>query len=130
MLNMKFRIGTKLALTSGLGVLLVGGMLVTETMGTSSVVGSFAGANSQHVIAEDSSAVKAAARGMMLGVRDVRLAHNSDEIQKAMTYLRAREESVTRLADEALKYIHKPENRERMEKVKSLAKVYVGIGNE
>src|SRR4051794_5935451 len=105
MLRMKFRIGTKLALSAAVGVLLVAGMLVSQMLGSASVDGSYTNSTSQHVVAEDSIDVKASARGMMVGVRDIRLAHNNEEVQKGLAYVHAREESVVRLADDALKYI-------------------------
>ena len=57
---------------------------------------------------------------MMLGVRDLRLAQTAEDVQKAAAMVQARTESVSKYAGEALKLIHLPENRERVEKVKAI----------
>src|SRR4051812_22317962 len=106
MSKFKFRIGAKLGLSAGIGVLLVGVMLTTQIIGGSSVASSSAGAIAQRSLSQIATDMKASARGMMLGVRDLRLAHTLEEAQKASAYLQARGESVAKYANEALKLIH------------------------
>ena len=58
---------------------------------------------------------------MQIGVRDIRLAGTPAELQKASDYLAARLKSVNGFTEEMLKLSRSPENRERIEKVKSMA---------
>ena len=128
--GIKFRIGTKLAISSGIGVLLVGAMLVNQTIGSSSVASSSDAAIAQRSLSQIATDVKASVRGMMVGVRDLRLAQTADDAQKALNYIQARDGSVIKFVDEALKIAHLPENRERLQKVKSLTSSYAGFGKD
>src|SRR5437588_5853327 len=130
MSKFKFRIGAKLGISAAIGVLLVGIMLISQKIGGTSVADSRRGALEQRTLSQIAIDMKASARGMMLGVRDLRLAQTPEELQKASTYLQARGDSVAKFVNEALKLVHLPENRERVEKIKSLAAIYVGIGRE
>jgi hypothetical protein len=125
-----FRIGTKLALSAGVGVVLVGVMLASQIMGGSSVATSYEDANAQRRLSQIATDIKASVRSMTLGVRDQRLAQTADDSQKAASFTQASEESVLKFADEALKIIHLPENRQRAEKVKALATTYLAVGRE
>ena len=130
MSKFKFRIGAKLGISAAIGVLLVGIMLISQKIGGTSVADSSRAALEQRTLSQIAIDMKASARGMMLGVRDLRLAQTPEELQKASTYLQARGDSVAKFVNEALKLVHLPENRERVEKIKSLAAIYVGIGRE
>ena len=83
------RIGTKLAITSALSILLVAGMIFAQMSGNSAVRQADEIAGAQHAIALRASEAKASARGMMVGVRDIRLARNQAELQAAQDYLEA-----------------------------------------
>jgi methyl-accepting chemotaxis protein len=130
MSKLKFRIGAKLGLSAGIGVLLVGVMLTNQMIGESSVASSAGDAIAQRMLSQIATDMKDSARGMMLGVRDLRLAQTAEDEQKAMVMVQARGESVAKHANEALKLIHLPENRERVEKVKTLASDYIGLGRD
>src|SRR5204863_9671806 len=126
----KFRIGAKLGLSAGIGVVLVGGMLANQVIGSASVSRSSEAATKQQIISLEAAETKAAARGMMLGVRDLRMAHDAGQVQKATTSLHARQESLAHYADAALKLVHLPENRERFEKIQNLAAGYASFAKE
>src|SRR5258708_14178825 len=130
MSKFKFRIGAKLGLSAGIGVLLVGVMLTTQMIGGSSVASSSGDAIAQRMLSQIATDMKDSGRGMMLGVRDLRLAQNSEEAEKATAMVQARGDAVTKHANEALKLIHLPENRERVEKIKSLTAGYIGVGKD
>jgi methyl-accepting chemotaxis protein len=130
MSKFKFRIGAKLGLSAGIGVLLVGVMLTNQMIGGSSVGRSSEDAITQRMLSQIATDMKDSARGMMLGVRDLRLAQTVEDAEKAAIMVQARGESVTKHANDALKLIHLPENRERVEKVKNLADSYIGIGKD
>jgi methyl-accepting chemotaxis protein len=62
---------------------------------------------------------------MQTAVRDVRLANNPAELQKANDNLAARLKSASHLSDEMLKFSKSAENRARIEKLKARAADYV-----
>jgi methyl-accepting chemotaxis protein len=130
MSKFKFRIGAKLGISAGIGVLLVGVMLATQMVGGSSVARSSGDAITQRMLSQIATNMKDSARGMMLGVRDLRLAQTSDDVQKSFAMVNTRGEAVAKYANEALKLVRLPENRERVEKVKGLADSYVGLGKD
>jgi methyl-accepting chemotaxis protein len=130
MSKFKFRIGAKLGLSAGIGVLFVGVMLMSQMIGGSSVATSSGEAIAQRMLSQIATDVKDSSRGMMLAVRDLRLAQTAEDAERATAMAQARAESVTKHANEALKLIHLPENRERVEKIKSLTAGYIGVGRD
>ncbi|MCA1392366.1 HAMP domain-containing protein [Bradyrhizobium sp. IC3123] len=118
------RIGTKLAIASALGVLLVGAMIASQMLGNAGIRESSQSALAQQQIARDAVKAEAAVRGMQLAVRDLRLANSPADIQKAVQNLGDRQKSTNALVDEMLKLSHEAENRARMEKLRSLAANY------
>ncbi|WP_025034554.1 methyl-accepting chemotaxis protein [Bradyrhizobium sp. DOA9] len=124
------RIGTKLAIASALGVLLVFCMIASQHIGNGNVREANKGAVAQLQLAREAVEAKLAVRSMQLAVRDIRLAGNAAELQKASGALVERDETLTKLAETMLKQSHSPENRARMEKLKSLAADYLKAGRE
>jgi methyl-accepting chemotaxis protein len=118
------RIGTKLAITSALGILLVGSMIASQVYGNAGVRQTYQSAILQQTVMHDAIEAKASLRGMHVGVRDVRLANTAADVQKANDYLAARLRSVNKFADEMLKMSHSSENRARIEKLKARAADY------
>ena len=75
------RIGTKLAVMSGLGVLLVAAMLATQMLGNASVRNSNDRRRSpEPALMQNALDANASIRGMQIGVRDLRLAHSVDDM--------------------------------------------------
>ena len=66
-----------------------------------------------------------AIRGFQLGVRDVRLAGTLEQVKMAMDYVDAQHKSVVKCIEDALKFVTVPENRERLQKVKTLGDQYL-----
>src|SRR3981189_1841194 len=118
------RIGTKLLITSALGVLLVGSIIVSQIYGNAAVRQAYQSAAVQQTITHDAIDAKASLRGMQVGVRDLRLAGTPADLQKATGYLADRLKSVNKFADEMLKLSPAGENRARIEKLKGLAADY------
>src|SRR5262245_31205570 len=87
------RIGTKLAVTSGLAVLLMVGIVVVILMGDSKIRSATDMANRQQAIALDATAAKASTRGMQIGVRDIELAGSPERLKDAVSYFDARKKS-------------------------------------
>jgi methyl-accepting chemotaxis protein len=113
------RIGTKLGITSALGILLVGLMIFSQMSGNMTVQKANQTAAEQQRIALTGAETKAAQRGMQIGVRDMRLANSPESLKAASEYLAARVTRAQGFTDAMLKLSHAPENRERMEKLKS-----------
>ena len=118
-------IGAKLGIASGLGVLLVAMMVILQMQANTATRDLDARMSGQQTIARDAVEAKAAIAGMQTAVRDVRLANNPADLQKANDNLAARLKSTTHFADEMLKLSHSAENRARIEKLKTRAADYV-----
>lgn len=118
------RIGTKLAIASALGVLLVGAMITSQMLGNASIRETSQSALAQQEIARDAVRAEVAVRGMQLAVRDLRLANSAVDLQKATQSLGDQQKSMSLLVEAMLRLSHSAENRIRMEKLKSLAADY------
>jgi methyl-accepting chemotaxis protein len=118
------RIGTKLAIASVLGILLVALMILSQLAGNAAVRKGNDSAMEQQAITRDAIDVKASIRGMQIGVRDLRLAGSAENLKKAGDYITSRQKSLDRFADEMLKLVHAQESRERIGKLKSMADSY------
>ncbi len=117
-------IGAKLGIASGLGVLLVATMVVNQMRVNAAMRDLDARMSGQQTIARDAVDAKASLRGMQIGIRDLRLASNAADIQKANDYISARLKSLDHFADEMLKLSKSAENRARIEKLKTRAADY------
>ena len=124
------RIGIKLGIMSGLGVLLVAAMITTQIMGNSAVRGANETATIQQNIAKDSMTVRALETRMQLGVRDVRLARAPENLQRALNNIDESLKAAIPIMDSMISKLRVPENRERMQKVKSLAEQYASGAKE
>jgi len=123
-LAQNLRIGTKLAIASALGVFLVAAMIASQMLGNASVRETSQSALAQREIARDAIRAEVAVRGMQLAVRDLRLANNAADLQKAIQALGDQQTSMGLLVDAMLRLSHAAENRARMEKLRSLAADY------
>ncbi|RXH42859.1 methyl-accepting chemotaxis protein [Bradyrhizobium zhanjiangense] len=118
------RIGTKLAIASALGVLLVGAMIASQMLGNVSIRETSQSALAQQEIARDAIRAEVAVRGMQLAVRDLRLANSAADLHKASQSLGDQQNSMSMLVEAMLRLSHAAENRVRMEKLRSLAADY------
>jgi methyl-accepting chemotaxis protein len=118
------RIGTKLAIASAFGILLVLALNASQLIGNGNVRRSSEAAVGQQQLAREAVEAKLAARSMQLAVRDIRLANNSGELQKAGDALIERFGTLSRVAEEMLKLARAPENRARIEKLGGLGANY------
>ena len=115
------RIGTKLAITSALTLLLVAGMIYLQITGGNHVHEANEAASRQQSVATNAGEAKASVRGMQLGTRDIVLASNPAELQAAIEYYAARKAAALKFADELIKLSISAENRDRATKLKTLA---------
>jgi methyl-accepting chemotaxis protein len=124
------RIGTKLAVMSGLGILLVVGMMLTVMHSNSSVREANEAALTKTEISRDIQHIKALGRGMQLAVRDVRLAISKEELQKAFVTLGEQHNGITSFIDPVIAKFRLEENRERARKLKGLFDQYASAAKE
>jgi HAMP domain-containing protein len=117
-------IGVKLGIASGLGVLLVATMVIVQVRSNAAMRDLDARMSGQQTIARDAVEVKASVAGMQIAVRDLRLANNSADMQKAVDSLAAKLKSANHYSDEMLRISKAPENRARIEKLKARAGDY------
>ncbi|MGV7219070.1 methyl-accepting chemotaxis protein [Bradyrhizobium sp. UFLA05-112] len=119
------RIGTKLAVTSVFGILLVVAMIASQLVGNGNVRRSNQAAIAQQELARDAVEARLWVRSTQLSVRDIRLANNAAELQKASESLVERSRSLDNAVEAMLKLSRSAENRARIEKLKSLSADYL-----
>ncbi|MBR0939076.1 methyl-accepting chemotaxis protein [Bradyrhizobium jicamae] len=119
------QIGTKLAVMSAFGILLVFAMIASQLVGNGNVRRSNQAAVEQLKLAQDAIEAKLWVRSMQLSGRDIRLANNAAELQKANDELVERARSLNNTAEAMLKLSKSSENQARMHKLKSLSAEYV-----
>jgi len=122
-LVLNLSIAAKLGIASGLSILLVFAMMISQSQGNIEIRDADARKSAQQTIARDTVDFKASMRGMQIGVRDLRLATSPTDLQKASDYLASRLKSANQFADVILKLSH-GENRARIEKLRTLAADY------
>jgi hypothetical protein len=81
--NFSLRIGTKLSIMSGLGILMVLGMIATQYFGNAAIKRASDNAEQQSFLSQNALNAKGAERGMQTAVRDLRLARSNEEIERA-----------------------------------------------
>jgi methyl-accepting chemotaxis protein len=124
------RIGTKLFMMSGLGVLLVAGMIVVQIFSNSAVKSANEAAALQQHLSHDLLSAKVVERGMQISVRDVRLARTGQDLESAVKTLETRIAAGHQRIDPLISKFRNPENRTRAEKLKSLFDQYLAGGKE
>jgi paraquat-inducible protein B len=123
-------IGAKLGIASGLGVLLVVTMVVVQMHANAATRDLDARMTAPQTIARDAVETKASIAGMQVAIRDIRMANSPADLQKANDNLAARVKSADHFADEMLKISKSPENRARIEKLKTRADEYSRGGQQ
>jgi methyl-accepting chemotaxis protein len=122
---LKFRIGTKLGLVAGIGVLLVSGMVLSQQSSDTAIEQALAGAHIQQDIGRHSMAAETAIRHMHVAIRDVMLARSAEETDKAIAALHDFYNDASKELDAAIPLTTRSEDRERFLKIKSLDDTYI-----
>lgn len=91
------RIGTKLAITSALTIVVVAAMIYLQMTGGTDVRTATDSAARQQAIAQNAAEAKASVRGMQMGIRDILMATTPDELKKADDYFAARTAAALKL---------------------------------
>jgi methyl-accepting chemotaxis protein len=118
------RIGNKLGAVGLFGVLLAGGMVVNQMASESTIDAANHRAEVHQTIADRILQANIALRGMELAVRDIRQARNPQELEKSLGGLNAAFAAVTGDLDVAIGNVAHAEDKERLQKIKSLAVEY------
>jgi methyl-accepting chemotaxis protein len=108
------RIGTKLAITSALAILMVFAMIYLQVTGSADVREASMDATRQQTIALNAAEAKASVRGMQVGIRDALLATTEADLQKASSYFADRVAAALRFQGEMAKLSKSAENGERI----------------
>jgi hypothetical protein len=119
------RIGTKLAITSLLSVVMVVALIYAQMSGSDAVRQANEKAGNQNLLAMKGIEAKSSTRGMMIGVRDIRLASTRAQLLAAQEDVVNQYKAAGGFISEALKLSKSAENRERLEKMNQLADQYL-----
>jgi methyl-accepting chemotaxis protein len=114
------RIGTKLAITSALSILLVAAMIYLQMTGGAEVRKANDDATRQQTIAQAAAEAKASVRGMQVGIRDILLASTPAELEKAAQYFSDRTASALKFQGEMATLSKSVENRQRIARLGEL----------
>jgi methyl-accepting chemotaxis protein len=120
------RIGNKLGLAGLLGILLSGGMMVNQMASESAINSANQRAEAQKFIATHALEGNIGLRRMQLAARDIRLSRTPLSVEKGVGELGEAKAITTKELDSAFSRAVKPENKERLQKIMSLAVEYEG----
>jgi len=118
------RIGIKLAMMSGFGIVLVAGMMATLLIGNALVHGAVDKSNEGVVSARALEAIKASERGMQIAARDVSLATHEIALQKALKLMDVERQDAQAQVAPLLSLLTIPERREAVETIGKLIDRY------
>ncbi len=119
-----FRIGTKLTIMSGLGILLVLGMIGASMYGNSLVKSSNEEAMHQQSIAHEITKIEAAFVTVRLAVRNIRLAESAAELKSANN-LEGRQKAIDKQFEELVAKFRTQANRDLAEKLHGYITQYI-----
>jgi methyl-accepting chemotaxis protein len=111
------RIGTKLVIMSGISILLVGGIMVMQWVGSGAIHNSKEENKHQTEILIAAMATKASAWGMQIGLRDIRLANTAEALDAANRYAEASFKSAHKRVDPLSDMARNAENKEHFVKI-------------
>jgi len=118
------RIGNKLGLAGVIGVLLSAGMVASQIISGAAVTATNQRADDQEFIANHSFEGDIGLRRMQLAVRDIQQSKNESEAQNGFNALNSAYAIVVTELDLAISRLTVPENKERLQEIKSLADEY------
>jgi methyl-accepting chemotaxis protein len=128
--RLNIRIGTKLAITVGIGVVLVAGMIVNQQLSNASVAQQAELARNEQFVAADLLRAGVALQRMQIGTREIRLAISEREADQALAGLRESMGNAVSFLQAAVQFCEHAENCERFEKLVKLAKDYATTAAE
>ena len=114
------RIGTKLAITSAMTIMVVAAMIYMQMSGGADVRTASDNASRQQAVAQNAAEAKASVRGMQIGIRDILMATTPDELKKGDDYFAARTAAALKFTAELARLSQSAENRQRIDRLKTL----------
>ena len=120
MVSFKFRVSTKLALASAVGLLLVAAMLVNEQLNNVAVEAAYSAALRQQHVVESASAGTTAIRNAEIALRDIRLDNDADGVRSSLDRLRAAAKEGRTHMEAARRLSDDEANNDRMDKVAAI----------
>jgi signal transduction histidine kinase/CheY-like chemotaxis protein/HAMP domain-containing protein len=127
---MNIRIGAKLAITVGIGVVLVAGMIVNQQLSNTSVARQTELARDEQFVISDLLSASVALQRMQVGTREIRLSISEREADQALTGLRESMGNAVSHIQAAIQLCANAENCERLESLVKLAKDYAATAAE
>jgi signal transduction histidine kinase/DNA-binding response OmpR family regulator len=127
---MNIRIGTKLAITVGIGVVLVAGMIVNQQLSNTSVARQTELARDEQFVITDLLSASVALQRMQVGTREIRLAISEREADLALAGLRESMGNAVSYIQAAIQSCGNAEHCERLESLVKLAKDYAAAAAE
>ena len=118
------RIGNKLGAVGLLGVLLAGGMVANQMVSESTIDAANQRARVQQTVTDHALEGNVALRGMQMAARDIRLSKTPSDVEKNTGGLNEAFAVATRELDIAIGNAVKPDDRERLQQIRSLAVEY------
>lgn len=111
---MKIRIGTKLAITVGIGVVLVAGMIVNQQLSNISIAQQTELARDEQFVIADLLSASVALQRMQVGAREIRLAITEQEADQALAGVRESVSDAVTHIDAAIQSCGNAANCERL----------------
>jgi signal transduction histidine kinase/CheY-like chemotaxis protein len=127
---MNLSIGTKLAITVGIGVVLVAAMIVNQQLSNTSVVGQTELARNEQLVIADLLSASVALQRMQIGTREIRLAISEREADQALRGLRESMGNAVVDIQTAIQLCGNAENCQRLESLVKLAEDYAAAAAE
>ena len=112
--RLNIRIGTKLAITVGIGVMLVAGMIVNQQRSKTSVAQQAEMARDEQLVTADLLSASVALQRMQLGTREIRLAISEREADEALAGLRESAGTAVSYLESAFQLCGQAENCKRL----------------
>jgi methyl-accepting chemotaxis protein len=128
------RIATKLAFVSGLGILLVAGLIVSQVVSNSKLNAAAEHLDHQTELSQNAAEAKATIRGFEIGLRDARLASIFKELEAADKYINASHQALQTVIETMRRSAKLEKNMNRsIEQINALEKEsgsYYAFGRE
>jgi methyl-accepting chemotaxis protein len=128
--RIELRIGTKLAVMAGFGVMLVIGMMVNQERSNASAVLQDEAVGVEQQTALDILQVGTGLQRMQTDIRDVRLSITETEMDEALSRLRASAAGAIRHLEAAERRTSESDNRGRLKRIVGLVNDYLAAATE
>jgi len=124
------RIGSKLGITAGLGVLLIAGMMLNSHLGGRAVENAVASAAVQQDIFATANKAETILYRAQIALRDVLLSDDAAQVDTSIKNVQTRTADARKFAQDVGKKATRPEDQERLKKLDTSLANYVAAANE